>query len=229
MAKRKSAKRTGGRGWKYLLWPFRIALAIVLPFVVLIRVSVFCYAALEWNHWLALFVGAALTFLLIFFYLTRISRLIWGKKKADRRGPVGSLRISLVIVGGFCLYALLYLSAGNAKTASVADEYTSTHPLLRLAVSTLTIFDRDLVITDMSRSHADYDDMGLSRKRNSLHYPQADGYVHAIDLRTRDRAEWRNSALQWYFELMGFGTLRHVGTGDHLHVSLLIRENPAAR
>jgi hypothetical protein len=228
MAGRGKKKRSGGSGWRLLLWPFRILLALILPFVLLIRVSVLCYVELEWNHWLSLAVGATLTFLLLFFYLGRISRLIWGKKKAEKRNPVINLRIALVIVGGFCLYALLYLSANNAKTASVADEYTSTHPFLRLAVSTLTIFDRDLVITDMSRTHADYDDMGLARKKNSLHYPQQDGYVHAIDLRTNGRAEWRNQVLDWYFRLMGFRTLRHVGTGDHLHVSLMIRENPAA-
>ena len=31
---------------------------------------------------------------------------------------------------------------------------------------------------------------------------------------------WRNLLLRGYFATMGFPTLRHVGTGDHLHVSL---------
>jgi hypothetical protein len=47
--------------------------------------------------------------------------------------------------------------------------------------------------------------------------------VHAVDLRTIGRAEWKNVLLNWYFRSMGFRTLRHVGTADHLHVSLPTR------
>lgn len=225
---RKSSSSSGGSAWKLLFWPFRIVLALVLPFFLLIRVSVFCHQQFEMNLWLSLGIGGVLTFLLLYYYLGWISRLIWGKKKADKRGPLGKLRIASVVVAGFCLYALLFLSARNAKTETIHGQYTTVHPFLRLAVSTLTIFDRDLVITDMSRSHGNYNSMGLPPKKNSLHYPQADGYVHAIDLRTNDRAEWRNSVLKGYFWIMGFRTLRHVGTADHLHVSLMIPENPAA-
>lgn len=32
--------------------------------------------------------------------------------------------------------------------------------------------------------------------------------------------EWRNLAAELAFRAMGFHTLRHVGTADHLHVSL---------
>jgi len=53
-----------------------------------------------------------------------------------------------------------------------------------------------------------------------LHYPQPDGYVHAIDLRTAGRGFVRNRLVQAYFWSMGFVTLRHVGTADHLHVEL---------
>lgn len=225
---RSSSSSSGGGGWKLIFWPFRIILALVLPFFLLIRASVFFHQQFEMNLWLSLGIGGLLTFFLLYYYLGRISRLIWGKKKAEKRSPVAKLRIATVVVAGFCLYALLFLSARNAKTETVHGQYTTVHPFLRLAVSTLTIFDRDLVITDMSRTHSDYDDMGLAPKRNSLHYPQADGYVHAIDLRTNDRAEWRNTALKGYFWLMGFRTLRHVGTADHLHVSLMIPENPSA-
>jgi hypothetical protein len=215
-------------GWKLLFWPFRIIFALVLPFFLLIRASVFCQQQFELNLWLALGIGGLLTFLLLYYYLGWISRLIWGKKKADKRSPVGKLRVAAVVVAGFCLYGLLYLSARNAKTETIHGQYSTVHPFLRLAVSTLTIFDRDLVITDMSRTHANYNEMDLAPKKNSLHFPQSDGYVHAIDLRTNDRAEWRNSILKGYFWLMGFRTLRHVGTADHLHVSLMIPENPAA-
>jgi hypothetical protein len=49
---------------------------------------------------------------------------------------------------------------------------------------------------------------------------QEDGYVHAMDLRTEGRTELRNRGIQLGFWLLGFSTLRHVGTADHLHVSL---------
>jgi hypothetical protein len=62
--------------------------------------------------------------------------------------------------------------------------------------------------------------MGLSVNPNSLHYRQQNGYVHAVDLRTRDQSMIRNYLLQFSLEMMGFETLRHVGTADHLHVAL---------
>ena len=75
---------------------------------------------------------------------------------------------------------------------------------------------------------ADYDAMNLAEKKRSLHYTQADGYVHALDLRTKGRSEAWNGWAKTYFELMGFRTLRHSGTEDHLHISLKIHDNPAA-
>ena len=46
------------------------------------------------------------------------------------------------------------------------------------------------------------------------------GHVYAVDIRTKGRKEWQNSLVRGYFRAMGFETLRHVGTADHLHVSL---------
>jgi hypothetical protein len=65
--------------------------------------------------------------------------------------------------------------------------------------------------------------MGLPVHDSSLHYAQPDGYVHAVDLRTIGRREVKNRLVQLYFALMGFATLRHVGTADHLHVELPLR------
>ncbi len=62
--------------------------------------------------------------------------------------------------------------------------------------------------------------MGLPVYERSLHFEQADGYIHAMDLRTLGRGEWRNRLMELYFRTLGFRTLRHVGTADHLHVSL---------
>ncbi|HHG83608.1 MAG TPA: hypothetical protein ENJ82_02565 [Bacteroidetes bacterium] len=224
-----AAKERKGSGvLRIIFFPLRLALLVILPFILLIRVSVLAYAQFELSTWLSLGVGGLLTFLLLYFYMNRISRAILGKKKSTDGTRTFSLRAAMFIVGGFCLYALLYLSASNAKTETVKSEFTSVHPLLRLSVSALALLDQDLIITDMSRTHADYDDMGLKRLNNSLHYPQKDGYVHAIDLRTNGRSEWRNSLLKWYFWAMGMNTLRHVGTGDHLHISLIIWDNPKA-
>ncbi len=89
-----------------------------------------------------------------------------------------------------------------------------------VAVATLILADDELVVTDLSRTPEDYAAMGLPVYEASLHYPQEDGYVHAMDLRTMGRPGWRNMLTQNYFRLLGLRTLRHVGTADHLHVSL---------
>jgi hypothetical protein len=72
----------------------------------------------------------------------------------------------------------------------------------------------------MQRQAGDYARMGLPVNPRTRHYTQADGWVHAVDIRTRGRSEVRNRGLQFYFWAMGFSTLRHSGTADHLHVQL---------
>ena len=94
---------------------------------------------------------------------------------------------------------------------------------MRVALSTFILADDDLVITDVARTPADYVAMGLPVRDASHHYRQRDGYVHAIDLRTIGRPQWRNWITQQYFRTMGFRTLRHVGTADHLHVGLDVK------
>jgi hypothetical protein len=41
-----------------------------------------------------------------------------------------------------------------------------------------------------------------------------------VDLRTAGQGAVKNRLVQLYFWMMGFRTLRHVGTADHLHVQL---------
>ena len=84
----------------------------------------------------------------------------------------------------------------------------------------LALADRDVIITDMARRLPDYPKMGLRVLERSRHLRQPDGYAHALDLRTAGRGIIRNGLTQLYFELMGFETLRHEGTADHLHVEL---------
>ena len=206
---------------------FKVVFFVVSPFIVMIRGSVFLYKQFDLGPWVSIAVAAAVVFILLIIYLYFISRKLFRKKKKQRslKGKMLVAGLLLVVYGG---YTLLYLSGDNAKSSEVQSEYSSLHPFLRMSVSTLVIMDQEMIITDMSRVHSDYQDMGLKTLKNSLHYEQSDGYVHAVDLRTNDRSEFRNSLLQLYFLAMGFNTLRHVGTGDHLHVSLMIKENPSA-
>lgn len=211
-----------------LLWPLKFLGGLVLPFFLLLRGAVTLYELTEWNPYLCMGISAVASMVALYFYLTWIVGHVVQKKKSVEKAKRINLRLVLVAVAGFCVYAVLYLAAGNAKTQNVQEEYTTTHPLLRLGVSSFILFDRNLIVTDMARTHLDYREMGLALKNKSLHYPQSDGYVHALDLRTNDRAEWRNKLLETYFWLMGYRTLRHVGTGDHLHISLMIHDNPHA-
>ena len=88
-------------------------------------------------------------------------------------------------------------------------------------VSVFVLADADAVITDAARTPQFYARAGLpSNESSSLHLRQDDGFVHALDLRTINRPEWRNLLAELAFRAMGFHTLRHVGTADHLHVSL---------
>jgi hypothetical protein len=136
------------------------------------------------------------------------------------------LKSSLIAAGGltmaFCLFALFTLSASNAKTEEVRSLYRTMHPVLRVAVSTLTLADGDLVVTDIRRTEEDYERMGLPVFENSLHFEQENGYVHAVDLRTIGQSEFRNLMLEYSFRLLGFRTLRHTGTADHLHVEIAV-------
>ena len=121
------------------------------------------------------------------------------------------------------IHALIYFSSANAKSQRVRAYYASLHPLLRLALSTLILADRDLVVTDLVRGPDAYAAMGLTPNDGSLHYFQRDGYAQAVDLRTAGRGVLKNRLVQAYFWSMGFATLRHVDTGDHLHVELSVR------
>jgi hypothetical protein len=134
---------------------------------------------------------------------------------SGRRDPLGA-----PLVGVFCAFSLLYLSASNTKSAEIRAAYARLHPILRLAVGTVRLVDTRLVVTDIERIPISYAAMQLARPVHSLHYAQDDGTVHALDLRTGGRGALRNGLVRFYFELLGFETLRHVGTADHLHVRL---------
>jgi hypothetical protein len=196
-----------------------VALLVVLPFLVLVRGSTFLYFRLGWPTWIAMGAAAALTLALLTGYAAWLSRTLTGKSRT--RFVARWVAAPLVIA--YCLHALLFLASVNAKTDGVREYYRSLHPMMRLAVSTFVIVDPGLVVTDIYRTPADYAAMGLPLFEASLHFRQPDGYVHAMDLRTIGRGAVRNWTTRVYFRLLGFRTLRHVGTADHLHVSLPMR------
>jgi len=204
---------------RFAFFVVSLAVLLVLPFAVLVRVSAFLYIEHNAQTWLALAGGVVATALVLTLYSAVVSKKLTGKARVR----VLSKRVAFPLVLAYCVYTLLYLSSVNAKSIEVREYYRSLHPMLRITVSTMILVDRDIVITDAHRSPEDYAAMGLPPQRESLHYRQDDGFVHAMDLRTVGRPEWRNSVVQLYFRIAGFETLRHVGTADHLHVALPVK------
>jgi len=201
-----------------LLFITGVAVALVLPFAVLVRLSVYLYSR-GLGNWAALGVAAIAVFTLLLLYVV-VLRIRFQRRlsvpKLVRRGL-------LVVVAGYVGYALIYLSGANAKTEEIRSAYVALSPILRVATGTVLLADREAVVTDVGRTRADYVAWGLPVNEASLHFEQDDGFVHAVDLRTQGRRAWRNSTLLGYYRAMGFRTLRHVGTADHLHVSLPVR------
>ena len=200
---------------------------LVLPVILLIRVSVFCHQQYRLSPWWALTGGALVSAAIIFLYLGYLRhrlRHFFGDYRNIRRRYL----FATIIVIAYCFPALFYFSATNAKHDAVHREFRDLHPILRLGVSTVIWVDRGLIITDANRLPDDYRRMGLRSRAQSLHYRQSNGYAHAVDIRTIGHGALRNALLEGYFRLMGFNTLRHIGTADHLHVSLSSHDRPGA-
>ncbi|HYK82605.1 MAG TPA: hypothetical protein VEU55_05620 [Gemmatimonadales bacterium] len=196
-----------------------LALLAALPFLALVRLSVFLYLRHRYPTWLALAGGVAGTVGLVTLYAAWVSRRLTGRLRLR----LVARRVAAPLVLAYCGYALLYSARVHTKSDRVRAYYAALHPLLRLGLATLILADRDLVVTDVARRPEDYSAMRLAVNDGSLHYAQRDGYVHAADLRTSDRSWLTNRLVQLYFLAMGFDTLRHVGTADHLHVELALR------
>ncbi len=209
-------------GRRILLYLGTGLILFVLPFFLLIRGAVWLHIHYALPAWISLLGGVLISGVVLLLYI------LYGRGRLT--GQVGDVRFSLAIalalVGIYCVPALFYLSASNAKEASVRKEFTRLHPVLRLGVSTLTFLDRGMVITDADRVPEDYPRMGLPVNERSLHYRQSSGYAHAVDIRTKGRGWIRNAFVTAYFRLLGFNTLRHIGTDDHLHVSLMSHDRP---
>ncbi len=211
--------------FKIIFHLLRILIILILPFIVLIRGSVFLHHNFDVSPYFSLLGGIILTSIVLLLYLSiafgKISGKVGGPKAFKNRWI-----IVLIMTMGFAIHGLFFLSSDNTKHAEVQKEFQSLHPILRIGVSSLIWIDKELVITDASRKPEDYKKMGLKTAKQSLHYKQKDGFAYAIDLRTNNRSDLRNNLIKTYFWLMGFNTLRHVGTGDHLHVSLSCKYKP---
>ncbi len=216
---RRDPRRPGPWAAQVVRLAARIVLVALLPFLALVKVAVFLYQHEGWPTALALAGGVACTAAVVTAYGT----WVWHRLTGRVRLGLIARRFALPLVVAYCAYALIYLSSANAKSERVRAYYASLHPLLRVALSTLILADRGLVVTDLARGPDDYAVMGLALNDGSLHYVQPDGYTHAADLRTAGRSGLKNALVRVYFWSMGFGTLRHVGTGDHLHVELPVR------
>lgn len=209
-----SEKKPRRKRWRWKRWVFGIPVGLVLPIVALVRLSTWLYLEQGLGGWPSVLaaLGASILLLTLLFWIV-------GRRLGFRMG-LRTFRITGVLLVAYCVYLLLFVSAANVKTETVRDTYASLHPVLRVAVSTFVVLDREAVITDAQRAPEDYQSLGLSTPNASLHFVQSDGFVHALDLRTTGRGEAINTMTVWYFELMGFSTLRHTGTADHLHISL---------
>jgi hypothetical protein len=214
--------------WKVLFFIIRAVFLIVLPFIVLIRGAVYFNTSLEFGIWPSLAGGVVVTTILLFIYMTFIYGRFTGKV-GDKNNLKRRLLFAFLIVLGFALHAMIFISNDNIKSPEIKEEYSQLHPFLRLGIGTILKIDSKLVVTDGQRSPEDYKKMGLENRKQSLHYKQEDGFTYAIDLRTNDRSEWRNQAIAIYFGAMGFNVLRHVGTADHLHISMKCKFHPGAR
>lgn len=216
---RRDPRRLGPWAVQVVRFAAKVVFVAVLPFLALVRVAVFLYEYEGWPTALALTGGIACTAAVV----TAYGAWVWHRLTGQVRLALVGRRIALPFVVAYSIYALVYLSSANAKSDRVRAYYASLHPLLRVGLSTLIVFDRDAVITDLARQPEDYKTMGLPPNDGSLHLVQRDGYAHAADLRTGGRGFLRNRLVQLYLWGLGFSTLRHTGTSDHLHVELPVR------
>lgn len=161
---------------------------------------------------------SVLSFSLIWTILTgTITYLIFKKKR------ISFAVAKWALIPLFIYYSLTFFTVNKLKFKDSKDKeaYHQLHPALRIGLSTLVLVDSDLLITNTQRTKQDYINWGLTPLEQSDHYLNSKtGFVHATDIRTKGRKEWKNKLTELTFKLMGFKTLKHVGTADHLHISI---------
>lgn len=202
----------------------KLVLLAVLPFALLVRGAVTAHVWLGVPGWSSVVAGTAVGAIALAWVGRRVGRRLGRDARSARVALAYATPIALL----FALSTAGWLARTGAKNPEIAARWSELHPALRIAVGTARWADESVVVTEIGRSRGDYDRMGLPRRKRSMHYVQGDGWVHAVDLRTIGHGELRNRAAQLYFDLMGFETLRHSGTADHLHVELPQGRRPPA-
>ncbi|MBB6462524.1 hypothetical protein [Flammeovirga kamogawensis] len=211
--------------WKYELLKFLgkcilFFVLITFPFILLIRTSIFLYHSYNVPTWLGLIGGMSVVSICLFLYLF-VGYSFFIKSEKYKFSHIRVMGIaSFVVVIAYVVFAVFSFSGKNAQTNKVKSEYADLHPYLKISVRTLLFFDKNVLITSLSRVPEDYNRMGLQTKKRSLHYIQNTGYTHAMDLRTKGRPFWMIWIAQIYFNILGFNVVRHTGTADHLHISI---------
>lgn len=200
--------------WRLVRWTVMGIVAILLPFWVLILGATVAAENLGTGPWTSLVVSVLATSCLIGVYVWAATR------KIGPRPGKWIPKLSLAVVVAYCVYGLVFISPKHLKDPAIAETYTSLHPVIRLSLSTLVLVDAGAVVTDAARVPEDYAGMGLPVNQRSLHFRQSDGFVYAVDLRTRGRPEWLTALTTLYLRSVGLSVLRHLGTADHLHVYL---------
>lgn len=207
---------------RILISIFKLLTFLTLPFILLIRGAIHLHASNQYPPTIALIGGILLATIAITIYLVFFYGRLTGEVGSVRR----KLWLALLLVVGYGIHGLFFFSSTNSKSPEIKKEFLQLHPILRMSVSTLIHLDKSLIVTDANRQPEDYRKMGMPSKKHSLHYRQKSGYVHAVDIRTKGRGVIRNVLIRSYFQLMGFNTLRHGGTADHLHVSISSQDRP---
>jgi len=211
--RRDTARALPGR---LLQWLLAVVVVAIFPFVLLIRGGVLAYQVWGLGTWPALALSVLASSLLLGGYAWLAGRKLGAGRGARRVLTRGAIAATVAYVA----YGLVFIASENVKSDEIRAEYSAVHPLLRLAASALVLVDPESVVTDAGRTPEDYWLMGLPTNEASLHFEQETGFVHALDLRTQGRSELRNRSVELGFWMLGFHSLRHVGTADHLHLSL---------
>lgn len=202
--------------WTTARWTVLGLAVAILPFVLLIRGGVFAYRVWDVGTWPALTLAVVATGALLGLYALVVSRRFGAGVRTRKIMTRAAMGVAIAYAG----YGLVFIASENVKSDDIRAGYSAVHPLLRIAASALVLADPGSVITDAGRTAEDYWLMGLPTNEASLHFEQETGYVHALDLRTNGRSDFRNRIVEMGFWALGFHSLRHVGTADHLHLSL---------
>lgn len=201
-------RRSSSRPRRMVAAPFRllrflamIVLPIVAPFFLLIRGAVFAHQEWALGGWQALLASAAATMLVVQLYAWLASR----RTEARKRLRKAFVRLGAFVSVAYVAYALTYFGSVHAKSPEVRTVYQQLHPVLRAAASVVVLTAPASVVTDAGPT-------------------PADGFVHALHLRTAGRPEWRRRTVELAFRALGFHAQRGVDAEDHLHISLRLPE-----